>query len=241
MITPAIARVNMGKKVVLVAGILLAAGAAAAISAPSLLDELADGVGHATQRVSQAIGVSDEAAPSREERRSRRAKQRRGDEERGDEAQSAGNEDAGNPAHETRGKGQRRKDRQARLDEEAGEGAADTDAGRRERRWAEQDRGEQDDEGREGRRRAAFAAQDRFGQSFGRIDRNSDGAIDMNEFVLAETERIAARTRAFFKRFDADGDGKVSREEFGRGARERFTPVDADDAADASQRRAAVK
>jgi hypothetical protein len=55
----------------------------------------------------------------------------------------------------------------------------------------------------------------------------------MPEFVLAETERIAARTRAFFKRFDTDGDGKVTREEFGRGSRERFTVLDADDAGEA--------
>ena len=112
----------MSKKVVLVAGILLAAGAAAAISAPSLIDDLADGVGHATQRISQAIGVSDEeAAPAREERRSRRAKQRRGDEERADEAQSAEHEDSGKPAREVRGKGQRGKERLARQDEEDGE------------------------------------------------------------------------------------------------------------------------
>ncbi|MET0194647.1 MAG: EF-hand domain-containing protein [Hyphomicrobiaceae bacterium] len=230
----------MSKKVVLVAGVLLAAGAAAAISAPSLFDDLADGVGHATQRVSQAIGVSDEeAAPAREQRRSRRAKQRRGDEERADEAQSAEHVDAGKPSREVGGKGQRGNDRLARQEDEDGEGASDAGA-RRERRWAEQDRGEQDDEGRGARRQAAFAAQDRHGQSFGRVDKNGDGAIDMNEFVLAETERIAARTRAFFKRFDSDGDGKVSRDEFGRGARERFTPVDADDAVEASQRRAAA-
>ena len=241
----------MSKKVVLVAGILLAAGAAAAISAPSLrgqrhgslLDDLADGVGRATQHVSQAIGVSDEeAAPTREERRSRRAKQRRGEEERVDDTQAAEHEDSSKPPREARGKGLRGKERVARQDEDAD---GDSDAGaRRQRRWAERDRGGPEGEGRETRRRAAWAAQDRYGQSFGRLDKNGDGAIDMSEFVMAETERIAARTRAFFKRFDTDGDGKVTREEFGRGSREQFTALDADDAGDASQgarNRAAVK
>ena len=82
----------MSKTVVLVAGILVAVGAAAAVSAPSLrgqrhgslLDHLADGLGRATHQISQAIGVSDEgAAPSREEGRSRRGKRSR------DEDQSA--------------------------------------------------------------------------------------------------------------------------------------------------------
>jgi EF-hand domain pair len=250
-ITPAIARVHMSKKVVLVAGILLAAGAVAAISVPSLrgqrhgslIDDLTDGVGRATQQISQAIGVSDEAAPTREERRIRRAKQRRGDEERADAAQAAVQEDSSKPSREARGKGLRGKERVARQDEDDGDVASDAGA-KRERRWAEHDRGEPDDEGREPRRRAAWAAQDRYGQSFGRLDKNGDGAIDMSEFVLAETERIAARARAFFKRFDADGDGKVTREEFGRGSRERFTALDADDTGDAAQgarSRAAVK
>jgi EF-hand domain pair len=242
----------MSKNVVLVAGILLAAGAAAAISAPSLrgqrhgslLDDLTDGVGRATQRVSQAIGVSDEeAAPTREERRSRRARQRRGDEARVDDAQAAEHEDDSKPSREARGKGLRGKERLARQDEDGGEPDAEAGAGRQ-RRWAEHDRGEADDEGREPRRRTAFAAQDRSSQYFSRADKNGDGSIDMTEFVLAETERIAARTRAFFKRFDADGDGKVTREEFSRGSREQFTALDADEKGDAAQgarSRAAVK
>jgi len=246
----------MSKKVVLVASILVAAGAAAAISAPSLrgqrhgslLDDLTNGVGRATQHISQAIGVADEeAAPTREERRGRRAKQRRGDEGRGDEAQAAEHEDTSKPSREARGNGMRGKERLAQQDDD--DGNADTNAGAgRERRWTERDRGEPDDEGREPRRRASLAAQDRFGQSFSRFDKNGDGAIDTTEFVIAETERIAARTRAFFKRFDADGDGKVTREEFSRGSRERFTALDATDhagdAGDAPQggrNRAAVK
>src|SRR5262245_56823417 len=148
----------MSKKVVLVASILVAAGAAAAISAPSLrgqrhgslLDDLANGVGRARQQVSQAIGVSDEeAAPAREERRGRRARQRRGEEERVDDAQVTEQED-GRPLREARGKGMRGKERLARQEEDDG----DSDAGaRRERRWAEHDRGEPDEESRDVRRR----------------------------------------------------------------------------------------
>ncbi|HEU4381433.1 MAG TPA: EF-hand domain-containing protein [Hyphomicrobiaceae bacterium] len=237
----------MSKKVVLVAGVLLAVGAAAAMSAPSLrgqrhgslLDDLADGVGRATQHISQAIGVFDEAAaPTREGRRGRRAKQRRGDDERADEVQSAESDNGSEPPREARGTGWRGRERQIRQAEDDGDASADA------RRPAERDRAELDDAGREARRPAAFA-QDRYGQSFGRFDRNGDGSIEMSEFLIAETERIAARAQTFFKRFDKDGDGKVTREEFGRSARERFTALDTDDAGDAAQGarsgRAAVK
>jgi EF-hand domain pair len=218
----------MGKTVVLVAGILVAAGAAAAVSAPSLrgqrhgtlLDDLADGLGRATHQISQAIGVSDEgAAPSREERRSRRGKRSR-DEDQADKAESAASED-GRPQRETR-KGMRRGEQIARQDEDDDGGALET---RPERRWAANDR---EEAGRDPRRRGA-AGEERSGQYFNRLDKNGDGAVDASEFVLAETERIAARARQFFKRYDADGDGKVTREEFSRASRERMTALDIDD------------
>src|SRR5262249_14375700 len=101
ILTPANPEGPMGKKVVLVAGVLVATGAVAAISAPSLrgqrhgplLDDLADGFGRVTQQVSQAVGASEEgAATSREERRSRRAGKRR-DEARSDNSDVADSED----------------------------------------------------------------------------------------------------------------------------------------------------
>jgi hypothetical protein len=228
----------MSKKVVLVASLLVAAGAAAAISAPSLrgqrhgslLDDLTDGLGRATQQVSQAIGVSDEdVAPSREERKGRRAKQRRGGEDRAvDEA--AETEESKAP-REARGKGWRGKERLARQDDDDG---GDASEARRERRWAERDRGARDDDAGPQGRGGSFAPQERSAQYFARLDKNGDGAVDASEFVIAETERIAERARQFFKRFDADGDGKVTREEFNRGSRERFTAADPDNASDVS-------
>jgi hypothetical protein len=229
----------MSKKVVLVASLLVAAGAAAAISAPSLrgqrhgslLDDLTDGLGRATQQVSQAIGVSDEdAAPSREERKGRRAKQRRGSEDRA--VDEAAETDENKAPREARGKGWRGKERLARQDDDDG---GDASEARRERRWAERDRGARDDDAGPQGRGGSFAPQERSAQYFARLDKNGDGAVDASEFVIAETERIAERARQFFKRFDADGDGKVTREEFVRGSRERFTAADADNAGDAPQ------
>ena len=218
----------MSKTVVLVAGILVAAGAAAAVSAPSLrgqrhgtlLDDLADGLGRATHQISQAIGVSDDgAAPSREERRSRRGKRSR-DEGQAAKAEAAASEDD-KPQREAR-KGMRHGEQIGRQDKEDD---GDAPEARRERRWAAYDR---EEAGRDPRRRGA-AGEERSGQHFSRLDKNGDGVVDASEFVLAETERIAARARQFFKRFDTDGDGKVTREEFSRASRERMTALDIDD------------
>jgi EF hand domain-containing protein len=229
----------MSKKVVLVASLLVAAGAAAAISAPSLrgqrhgslLADLTDGLGQATQHVSQAIGVSDEdAAPSREERKGRRAKQRRASEDR--VADDAADPQESKAPREARGKGWRSKERLARQDDDDGGDAAEA---RRERRWVERDRGARDDDAGPQGRGGASAPQERSANYFARLDKNGDGAVDASEFVIAETERIAERARQFFKRFDADGDGKVTREEFNRGSRERFTAADPDSAGDAPQ------
>jgi hypothetical protein len=234
----------MSKKVVLVASVLVAAGAAAAISAPSLrgqrhgslLDDLTDGLGRATQQVSQAIGVSDEdAAPSREERKGRR-KLRRASEDR--VAEDAAEPDESKAPREARGNGWRGKERLARQDDDDG---GDVSEARRERRWAERDRGGRaDDAGPQGRG-GSFAPQERSAQYFARLDKNGDGAVDASEFVIAETERIAERARQFFKRFDADGDGKVTREEFSRGSRERFTASDPDGDVSPARGRAEVK
>jgi hypothetical protein len=189
----------MSKKVVLVASLLVAAGAAAAISAPSLrgqrhgslLDDLTDGLGRATQHVSQAIGVSDEdAARSREERKGRRAKQRRGSEDRA--VDEAAETDENKAPREARGKGWRGKERLARQDDDDG---GDASEARRERRWAERDRGARDDDAGPQGRGGSFAPQERSAQYFTRLDKNGDGAVDASEFVIAETERIAERAR----------------------------------------------
>ena len=45
----------------------------------------------------------------------------------------------------------------------------------------------------------------------------------------AASERVDFATKRFMKRFDANGDGKVSKDEFERFAKERFTMLDLDD------------
>ena len=41
-------------------------------------------------------------------------------------------------------------------------------------------------------------------------------------------ERVAFASKRFFRRFDADGDGKVTKDEFNRFAKERFANLDVD-------------
>ena len=71
---------------------------------------------------------------------------------------------------------------------------------------------------------------------FDRVDANSDGRIDAAERTAMREQRQARRTerranrterRANRPNMDANGDGQISREEFGVRAVERFTSADA--------------
>jgi Ca2+-binding EF-hand superfamily protein len=67
------------------------------------------------------------------------------------------------------------------------------------------------------------------GRVFDRMDLNSDGVLDLNEVETAVKQRVTRRMNAFVKRFDQDGDGRITREEFDRPARERFAARDIND------------
>ena len=69
----------------------------------------------------------------------------------------------------------------------------------------------------------------RVDRQFDRLDKNGDGFIDAKDLERATAERIALASKRFFRRFDADGDGKVTRDEFNRFAKERFASHDVDD------------
>jgi Ca2+-binding EF-hand superfamily protein len=62
-----------------------------------------------------------------------------------------------------------------------------------------------------------------------RLDRNGDGAIDATEFEAMAKEGTDYRAKRFMKRFDADRDGKVTKEEFSKSRRDRFAWRDLND------------
>jgi Ca2+-binding EF-hand superfamily protein len=64
---------------------------------------------------------------------------------------------------------------------------------------------------------------------FARFDQNKDGFVDAAEFEAAAKESTDYWVRRFIKRFDADNDGKVTKEEFAKARRERFARRDLDD------------
>ncbi len=137
------------------------------------------------------------------------------------------------------------------LDGDGQIGLEDMRPGMRERfgAWRERARGDQRD-GQDGKESAKEPGQDpgksdepakgerwsfdlkrligRTDRQFGRLDKNGDGFIDTKDLEPAAAERVAFASKRFFKRFDADADGKVTRDEFNRFAKERFADLDVD-------------
>lgn len=63
-------------------------------------------------------------------------------------------------------------------------------------------------------------------ERFAKLDKNGDGTLDADELVAPMREGIDYRIRAMTKRFDANGDGKVTKDDFATRARERFAERD---------------
>jgi Ca2+-binding EF-hand superfamily protein len=130
--------------------------------------------------------------------------------------------------------GQRSKDRFAMRDLN-GDGVIDGEdlpPGMRGRagRWAERAKdGKEGAEGKEPRRFSLDRLLGRADRRFAGLDKNSDGVIDVKDFEAVSAESVDFATKRFLKRFDANGDGKVSKDEFERFAKERFAALDLDD------------
>lgn len=129
------------------------------------------------------------------------------------------------------------------LDGDGRIGPEDMGPGMRERfrEWRERARERQD--GKEAGREAGKADEPEKGERrgfdlkrliggtdrrFGRLDKNGDGFIDAKDLEPAAAERVAFASKRFFRQFDADADGKVTRDEFNRFAKARFASLDMD-------------
>ena len=200
----------MSKKVLLIAGVVLAAGSVAALSSPYFRG--------AQLRLGQMLGeLGDDDAGPRPGRHAKRHRQMDADDDRSGGAEGFGNS---------------RRPRSVRREVE--DDALDLPAnprGRTGRRTLERQAGEAEpaEDGRVGkdaervRRGTSERASGRDDRQFARLDRNGDGFIDAKEFEAWVAERAARAGQRFIERFDADGDGKVSQDEFRRFARDRFT------------------
>src|SRR5262245_32285029 len=64
--------------------------------------------------------------------------------------------------------------------------------------------------------------------TFAHLDKNKDGVVDRAEFEAAAKESADYWVKRFIRRFDADRDGRISKEEFAKARRERFAMRDLD-------------
>jgi hypothetical protein len=217
----------MSKKVLLIAGVVLAAGSVAAISSPyfrdgqlrlgQLLDEFGGGDPddrpHRSGRRHREMDGDNEGRPARRSGRHFDAVDRQaGEHNEGFTRTRHGRSAMRDVDEEPRGQelserlwrwfGGGSHDRQGAEEVDLGLGRNRRDAG-------------------ESRRASSGRQADRADRRFSRLDRNSDGVIDARDFEARAAEIAAAAAQRFLERYDADGDGKVSREEFGRVAKDR--------------------
>lgn len=61
---------------------------------------------------------------------------------------------------------------------------------------------------------------------FDDMDRNKDGAVDKADFEAMRKEMIAYRVKRFLHAYGADADGKVTKDQFFKVAKERFARLD---------------
>lgn len=64
---------------------------------------------------------------------------------------------------------------------------------------------------------------------FDSLDRNKDGVIDAADFELIRKEMVDYQVKRFLHMYGADGDGKITREQFFKIAKERFARGEAID------------
>jgi Ca2+-binding EF-hand superfamily protein len=69
----------------------------------------------------------------------------------------------------------------------------------------------------------------RRNECFAALDKSSDGFVDKAEAEAALTERMMWRGTTMLRRIDANLDGRVTKDEFNRHAKERFTAADIND------------
>lgn len=196
---------NMSKKVLLIAGVLLAAGSIAAISAPHFRG--------GQLRLGQLLAdLRDDDSGSRPARSGKRHREM--------DAEDEGQIEREDVSRSPRGRIARRdhtddaEDMPPRARERMGSRSADRTRDRR------ADGGESGDDVRKGGTFERLSG--RGERQFSRLDRNGDGFIDAKEFEIWAAERAARAVQGFLKRFDADGDGKVSRDEFTQFVKDRL-------------------
>jgi Ca2+-binding EF-hand superfamily protein len=261
----------MSKKVLLIAGVLLAAGSIAAISAPHfrgghsrhhgpMMGELDEGFGPTRARFGDRLKEMDidkDGAITLDEFLARREPTfARFDKNKDGVTDAAEFEAAAKESADYWSKrfmkrfdadkdGKVSKDEFARarkarfamrdLDEDGRIGPEDMPPGIRERlgRWF----GDRAKDGKDGKDaepkggRGPFSMEGLLGRAnrqFARLDKNGDGFIDAKDLEALASERISYASQRFFRRFDADKDGKVTKDEFNRFAKERFANLDLD-------------
>lgn len=69
-------------------------------------------------------------------------------------------------------------------------------------------------------------AQAESGKMFTQFDRNKDNVVDTADFDAMKKEMTDYRVKRFIHRFGGDKDGKVTREQFDKVAKERFAQMD---------------
>jgi len=79
-----------------------------------------------------------------------------------------------------------------------------------------------------GEGRHGWMRERRMTRSFDRFDLNSDGALDATEIETAVKQRVTRKGNRLVRRFDQDNDGRITREEFEKPARDRFSMRDID-------------
>jgi len=213
----------MSKKVLLIAGVVLAAGSVAAISSPYFRD----GQLRLGQRLNE-FGSSDAEDGAR---RSGRRDWEMGAERRGrggrrfDGRDKAAGDDSEGLTSVRHGRSGKRENDDDAYGQELSERLWRWFGGRSHERGgaeeAELGLGHSRRHADEARRPSSRQQADRSDRRFSRLDRNGDGVIDARDFDARAAEIAAAAARRFLERYDANGDGKVSRDEFERVAKDK--------------------